>query len=324
MFRKIIGCIITLLLIIFGVNRLGYIVRPTVIDGAYQQIATFHDLPRDSIEVICFGSSHAFRGINIMELYDNYGIGAYNYSWNWQGINTTRQFIGDAFLTQKPKLVIIETYYVGRVLENTNIESEIYYSRYLNVSEKDYLKQCFGDNLERYISYYMPLCAFHDNWVNINRASFETLSKGAQMYKNMGYSPSENISSVTLYDPNKFKDEESRLSENSIVVLDDIVRMCHENGAEVLFVTIPYEGAFLFNDAMSEYANTHGCSYINFFYHIDDLGLDAETDFSDKGHLNLNGATKVSDYIGEYIHTHYELSDMRTIENNIWENAKAY
>ena len=44
-------------------------------------------------------------------------------------------------------------------------------------------------------------------------------------------------------------------------------------------------------------------------------------DFSDYGHLNTRGASKVADYIGQYLVDHYELSDMRTVEGNIWQKV---
>lgn len=39
-------------------------------------------------------------------------------------------------------------------------------------------------------------------------------------------------------------------------------------------------------------------------------------------HLNTNGAEKISNFLGEYIVNNYNVTDMRNIENNIWEAAK--
>lgn len=39
-------------------------------------------------------------------------------------------------------------------------------------------------------------------------------------------------------------------------------------------------------------------------------------------YLNTNGAEKISDFWGEYIVNSYDVTDMRNIENNIWEAAK--
>ena len=89
------GCLITIIITIICICNLGYIVRPIDTDGAFAQIDTFHNLPENSIDVIVYGSSHAFRGFNVMELYDKYGIGGYNYGFHWQQLNTTKRFAFD-------------------------------------------------------------------------------------------------------------------------------------------------------------------------------------------------------------------------------------
>ena len=42
---------------------------------------------------------------------------------------------------------------------------------------------------------------------------------------------------------------------------------------------------------------------------LDDVGLNGDTDFMDIEHLNISGATKVADYLGEYIVSHNLLSE---------------
>ena len=45
----------------------------------FKAIKTFHELPENSIDVIAYGSSHTWKGLNTMKMYEDYGIGAYNY-----------------------------------------------------------------------------------------------------------------------------------------------------------------------------------------------------------------------------------------------------
>lgn len=49
-------------------------------------------MPENTIEVIGYGSSRMWRGLAPIEMYEAYGIGAYNYGCNWQHINTTELF----------------------------------------------------------------------------------------------------------------------------------------------------------------------------------------------------------------------------------------
>ena len=81
--------------------------------GGKKTIDCFHNLPKDSVEVVVYGSSHAFNGINTMLVYNDYGIGSYDYAWKWQRLNTTRMFVEDSLYYQTPKVAVIDTYYIN-------------------------------------------------------------------------------------------------------------------------------------------------------------------------------------------------------------------
>lgn len=317
--RNFIGVLITVALVATSIHFLGILVRPTDTDITVSAIQTFHELPEDSVEVIGYGSSHMWRGLNVMEMYEEYGIGAYNYGCNWQHINTTSLFLKDSLRTQSPKVVLIETFYVDNVLFNTDINGEIYYTRAIPEFEgkREYLKQCFDDDLEGYLSYYMPLCAFHDNWVNISEDSFSIPRANDEFLNRMGYMKSDAVMPVTIGNPEEF--EQKDLNWFAKCILDEMVEICKENEIEIIFFTVPWEGEYQHSDAMKAYAEEHGYPYFDMFELAEEVGLNGETDFSDAGHLNDSGAIKVADYLGKYIVEHYDVTDMRTVQNNLWE-----
>ena len=321
--RRISGVVLICCLILIGISKLGYLVRPTDTDGAYAQIETFHSLPENSLEVIAYGSSHAFRGLSTMEMYKQYGIGAYNYSWHWQKINTSKLFLKDSLLTQKPKVILFEAFQAGNVLQDTDVTAEIYYCNYIydKKAKKDYLKQCLGEkpSLDRRLSYVMPLAMFHNNWNSLDEKSFKRLVPGANssLLKTMGYSSSEKVTPVNIPDYKTF--EQKELGEAALKELQDIVAICQENDIEIVFYTVPWEGEYAFREAMTKFASANDCVYLDLFERNSDIGLDGNTDFSDEGHLNRSGSEKVADYLGKYLVDHYDLTDMRTIEGNLWE-----
>lgn len=320
-FKIGISCLVTVLLTMAIIHSLGKLLRPIDTDIAFNAIETFHDMPEDAFEVIGYGSSHMWRGFSPMEMYEKYGIGAYNYGCNWQHINTTALFLKDSLRTQSPKVALIETYLVNELLIDTNVDGEIYYTREISnfAGKQKYLKQCFGNDMERYLSYYMPLCAFHDNWVNLESGNFLENSNGNDFYKTMGFVRTEKAEPVTIDDYSTF--DQKDLSENAIEVLDDIVMTCKENNIDIVFYTAPWQGTYVYGDAMGRYAAENGCQYFNLFEMMDEIGIDCNTDFRDKGHLNNSGAVKVADFLGEYIVNNYNVTDMREIEENIWEQA---
>lgn len=317
--RNLAGCLVVLALVAGAVWQLGYLFRPFETDVGQDAIETFHSLPENSVEVIGYGCSHIFRSLDVMEMYENYGIGAYNYGCHWQHINTTQLFLKDSLRTQSPKVVIIEASRVYRILSDVDMDGEIYYTRYIRGldAKKDYLKQCFGDNRERYLSYYVPFAAFHENWTGLKDWSFRDGREDNDFLKTMGYLPLEKVTPVTIGDWTTF--EQEPYTEESIAILDDILATCREAGAEVIFYTAPWQYEYKYTQAMKQYAETHDCVYFDMFELMDQVGIDPETDFSDTEHLNDSGAKKVADFLGAYIAENYDVTDMRTVENNLWQ-----
>lgn len=317
---KNIGAIIIVCsMIVLGVVYLGQICSPFYTDDTTDAIKAFHEIEENSVEVMVYGSSHAWKGLDVMAMYEAYGIGGYNYGCNWQHINTTELFIRDSFRTQKPKVILIETYLVYSLLKNIDLNGEILYTREISNFEgkQKYLKQVFGDEIYRYVSYYVPLVAFHSNWNNLTRWSFDTQSYNIEFDKTMGYHGSDDVQNITMPDYTQFNQES--LSEDALQVLDNIVKLCKENDVEIIFYTAPMAHEYKYFDAMKEYAEKTGTAYVNLFEHMDEMGFDPSTDFLDKGHLNNSGSRKVGLFLGEYIINNYEVTDMREIENNQWE-----
>ncbi len=100
--------------------------------------------------------------------------------------------------------------------------------------------------------------------------------------------------------------------------MDYIVSLCKENDIEILFYIAPYQGEYQYGSAMKNYATDKGYKYLDLFEKVDEMGIDSSGDFSDEGHLNRTGAEKLAMYVGDFIIKNYELTDMRTVDNNLW------
>ena len=105
-------------------------------------------------------------------------------------------------------------------------------------------------------------------------------------------------------------------------MLTQIVELCREENIRVVLCTIPWQGTNLYAEYLQNFADFYGCSYVNLYDHIEEMGLDASADFSDTGHLNSTGAAKIARYLGAYLKANVSLTDFRTQENNLWEQAK--
>lgn len=294
-------------IVVWAIWYFGRLLRPVNSDISLATIEAFHELPEDSVDVIIYGSSHPWRGINSLKLQDDYGISNYNYSCMWQKINTTRLFVNDSLRTQNPKLAVIDTYNVSEVLKYTDLVGEVYYTRKIANSpvKKAYLKQCFGNDLDKYAAYYIPFGAFHASWNDIRRANFELDNlKPDNFIKSRGFIAFDEAVHVDLMDPAEYWQE--AISDEGLEALDGIVADLNANGTKILFITVPYySGEYMYQDAMKEYAKSHNCEYLNLLEYVEEIGIDGDTDFSESDHLNKSGADKVADYLGKYIADNY-------------------
>ena len=217
------------------------------------------------------------------------------------------------------KCFLIETYIVGEVLTNTDMNGEVFYTREISHfdGKQRYLEQVFGDERERYISYYIPLVAFHSNWNNLTRENFDKDMNTIDFKKTMGYYGSSIAREVEI--PDYTEQHQEELGQDSLEQLDAIVELCKENDVEVIFYTAPHGSEHYYYDAMKEYAEKTGTKYINLLEYMDEMGFDPNTDFWDKGHLNCSGSKKVALFLGKYIVENYEVTDMRDIKDNQWQ-----
>lgn len=295
-------------LIILLMIPAGYILDPKYAQDGIDAIRAFYSVEENSLDVIVYGSSRSWKGCDTRVMYNDYGLNAYNYSANWLCINTVSLFLQDSLKTQKPQIACIETGLVNYIEKDIELDGQVYYTKYMHPSKakRNFLKQCFGNHKERYLSYIFPLIMFHDNWSVMGKENF---SKSNYKYylNTRGFCPSRDVRDYVFADYTTFTEEPIR--EDCMQVLNEMVSVCRENDIQIIFFTIPCALEYRHSEAMSQFASENGCAYLNLYEHIDEMGLDEKTDIMDEEHLNESGAGKVGEYLSKYILDNYELSD---------------
>ena len=321
-FKKVIEAVTVIIIVWVGGLFLGNFLNPDHADGSVEQVRAFRLLPEKSVDVLVFGSSHAWKGFNPMVVYEKYGIGVYNYAGNWQRINTSLMYMEDSLRTQHPKVILLETFMANGVLKDVDLNGEIYYSKAVPMfyGKWKYLNQCFGNDLGRWVSYYYPLAMFHSNWNSIGYENFRTYKTAEERLKWMGFSASNTVKKCTVLNATTF--EQKDLSVEAITILDEIVDLCSRNDIELVLYTAPYCKEYHYHNALSKYAERKNIPHIDCFDVIDEIGINGDEDFQDEGHLNTNGATKVADYLGKYLSENYILPDVRNNKMNMWEQER--
>jgi hypothetical protein len=106
-----------------------------------------------------------------------------------------------------------------------------------------------------------------------------------------------------------------RFGPSSYEYLDRITALCKAHDIELLLLKAPSRYPYWYgewDEQMVNYADEHGLNYINTLELAGEINLDFKADTYDAGlHLNLYGAEKLSDYLGNYLRETYTLEDHR-------------
>jgi hypothetical protein len=112
------------------------------------------------------------------------------------------------------------------------------------------------------------------------------------------------------------KSYSSLIIKNNAEIIEDLNDICIKNDCKLLLVKTPMQitalehptsWSKLRHEAARDFAKQYNITFIDLNYDVD-IGIDWAHDTCDHGiHMNLNGAQKVTEYIGDYLSKNYEL-----------------
>lgn len=279
----------------------------------------FEEAKKDNIDVFILGSSHVINGINPIQLYDDYGITAYNLGGYGSVLLSSYWQMMMALDYATPKLVVVDAY----MLENdiryiddpqANVSSD---ELHLNIDRFPLNRRKYQavnnmlENWDKKYQYLFDFIVYHDRWKELTQNDYDRLVGKGEINHLMG--------AVMNYDihPSEFTytDYQAGNIPGETVgteYLRNIITECQNRGIDVLVTTVP----FLAMQVNQEAANTadtiaaeRGVKSLNMLK-IPNL-IDFNMDMADAGHLNILGCQKVTKCLGDYISENYELQDHR-------------
>ena len=170
-------------------------------------------------------------------------------------------------------------------------------------------------------SYYFPIFRFHDVW--------KPLLTG-ERYQGEAYKGFRIRTGVKPYREGSYMKEtteQKKIEKMNLHYMEKIIKLCRENGADLLLYSGPSPVNYNFrkHNGLAAFAKEKGLTYLDL--NLEELGINWETDTTDKGdHLNLSGAEKVTRHLGKFLAESRELPDRRGMEGfEEWdENAEKF
>lgn len=278
--------------------------------------------PKDSIDVLYFGSSPIYAGLNPMFMWEQHGITSYNFAVSMQSALTTYYQIEYALKYQQPKAIVID---LCALTQSRKADDLIWEPVYRKVVEtmpdkkikwrmiKDIVK--YNDK-QTYSSYLFPLLRYHSRWNELTQWDFdeelwykwyESYRKGALLQTTIDEMVENNLE-LNVGNENLTVDPINSL------YYDKIIELCDKNNIMLIAVSMPrYDNSWdLSQQRVTEnYCEENGIIYIDYSIpeRLQEIGLDFSKDFYNSGHLNIYGAKKVTEDLGKELKELAEFED---------------
>ncbi|MGN0981592.1 MAG: hypothetical protein ACI4O0_01745 [Candidatus Limivicinus sp.] len=267
--------------------------------------------------VLFFGTSHVRDGVLPLELWESYGISAYNCASSGASLPTTYWAMRNALEQAQPELIVLDCCRI-RYPEKRNDMASLHdmMDPYPLTLTKVAAAMDLCDSEEMRGELYeliFPFSVYHSRWEQLTAEDFSPQSNAAN-----GATPKVNVAVPNDFSPSARKTALDPALPG-VVYLEKFIEECQSRGIQLLLTYLPYaappedvEEA----NAVADLAEKYGLHYINFL--AEDL-IDLDTDLFDSfSHLNPSGAQKVTAYLGEFISRHYTVSDLRGDSAYAW------
>jgi hypothetical protein len=310
--------------------------------AAYYDETTEHD-------VIMVGDCEVYENLDPMYLWKNYGITSYIRGNAQQLVWQSYYMLEDTLKYETPKVVIynVQSLSYGEPVREAYNRMTLDGMRWSKTKWDAIEASMFDD--EEMLDYLFPIFRYHARITELTKSDLTYYFSRKQVAHNgyymridvlplsqsdvadgtwlLGDSQAEDDEiedpwdeeDVEIEDPwDEEDDAQYQFSDYAMQYLDRMRTLCEENGIRLILMKAPSLSPVWpeeKNRQVVAYAEEYGLDYINFYELIDELSINYETDTYDGGlHMNLNGADKLSEYLGAYLRDNCGLEDHRSDE----------
>ena len=315
--KSAIRCFCFCIIAVFLIDRAAWILHEK--SGA-NAIEPFYKEEKDSIDVLLCGPSSAYYGISPYGLWGEHGIVSWNIAIGGQPLPSTYYTIKQALNFQTPKVIVVDvlniygTSKLGIVGHNT-----LDWMPW----NGDKLKAIYElTTKEERKEYFCTLLAFHGRWKELTKDDFKsirTLNRGGGFM--FGNEEAKDFVTFPVIDASLCEE----LNPEVETYLYRIIDLCKERDIKLVLIHMPYysvgetrygDGIYLqkLYNQVGKIAEKEEVGYIDFLHAFSEDDFSYSEDMHDFVHCNPKGNQKVTEYLGEYLKSHYDLPDKRNDE----------
>lgn len=288
----------------------------------FHWIHDFYDEPEDSLDAVFIGSSAVYGYWLSPVAYEKYGITVWPYSSGGQSLSHAKSIIQNTKRNQKNVLFIISTNGVWEKMSNEAMHSMLDYlprtmENLLLISDACQIEsRSFTESLV----FFFPFAQFHNRWSMIQSEDFYYENdglKGGSRYKDL----LSGIDDVSVIFGNTEKRAE--INPEMISAVNSLLDYCSQEPEKYLFVTSPWcasEEMRAKVNTVNDMIRARGFPVLNLLECLEETGLAPQTDYYDSAHTNIHGALKITDYLAQYLLSHYDFPE-KSGRYESWDKA---
>ncbi|SEQ36651.1 hypothetical protein [Butyrivibrio sp. TB] len=258
----------------------------------------------NDFDVLFFGSSNMEFMVNPLQLWNEYGITSYNFGNTSERLPVTYWTIKNALEYSSPKVVVIEVSQYGQTEKYKDMYSvHNAWDRFpLTLTKIEAVYDVLSPSDPRQ-ELLFDFILYHDRWSELTEDDFSnSYSKLRGFAANSEYTVFERPEY-------EYRIDMAATETEGVMYLEKAVEELQEKGIQVVFVHSPEvnsEEKQARINAASVTAEKYNIPFIDFTV-MEDSVVDYATDMFDSDHVNIQGATKLTHYLGEYLTHNYGL-----------------
>jgi hypothetical protein len=311
-----VGCV----LVIAAIAVANAVVKPPRKgDAGGATWASYLALPPNSVDVLFFGTSHAFSSIDPATIWRRGGIPSFVLAGPMQPLSLTEFYVREALRTQRPKLIVLEVSGLSYDASKFNREFHKINVGYMPWDANRVQAALVVSPPGERLGTLLDLWTLHDRGEPLTVKDFDLLGKDAGYEFLKGFKPSfvsREVTSAPYAQTAAARAEADAEVAANLPALRRIAQAAKEAKVPLLLLLTPTSPPGGYSYHLQKAAEALRTDYPD--VQVLDLsqegavsGLSYQTDFLDGGHLTYLGAEKVGIQLARVLAQAYGLADLR-------------
>ena len=278
---------------------------------------TYRREPKDSVDVLYFGSSLVYCNVVPSVVWEESGITSYVMAGPEQTVPISYYYIREACRTQDPKAVVLEVTGLFYPQYGSFTKANISYMPW-SYNRIAAVLEAAEEELRAGLLF--PILDYHSLWTSVGAGQIgQHLDPGTDIFA--GYTYLEKIEPQTEIKVRGYRADTEIYADN-LEYLRKIYEYCERRGIQLVLMVTPTMGRIAdeaYAQMCKDVAELENAVFVGFNENMDALSIDNDTDWYDFIHFNCRGAEKFSRYLAGFLRDELGLSPTEGEDEVLWQ-----